>query len=101
MSMIVTWAPRPAAILAALMPTTPPPMITTSPGATPGTPPSSTPLPPHTYSRHLAPRCHERLRTGRDQGDAVLVRLDLLRHADEHRMSSKCGVELEKVSRER
>ena len=54
---MVTWAPRPAAILAALIPTTPPPMITTSPGATPGTPPSRIPLPPKTFSRYLAPSC--------------------------------------------
>jgi hypothetical protein len=57
MSRIVTCAPRPAAIFAALVPTTPPPMITTSPGATPGTPPSSTPLPPKIFSRYLAPCC--------------------------------------------
>ena len=39
------------------MPTTPPPMMTTDPGATPGTPPSSTPVPPKTFSRYLAPCC--------------------------------------------
>ena len=38
-----------------LIPTTPPPMITTSAGGTPGTPPSRTPLPPKTFSRYLAP----------------------------------------------
>ena len=32
-------------------------MITTSPGATPGTPPSRMPLPPNTFSRYLAPSC--------------------------------------------
>ena len=42
----LTRAPKPAAILAALIPTTPPPMISTLAGATPGTPPSSIPRPP-------------------------------------------------------
>ncbi|MNY24908.1 hypothetical protein D3C86_1586510 [compost metagenome] len=40
---------------AAWLPTTPPPRITTLPGATPGTPPSSTPRPPLAFSRQLAP----------------------------------------------
>ena len=30
-------------------------MISTSAGSTPGTPPSSTPLPPYTFSRYFAP----------------------------------------------
>ena len=42
----VTFAPMPAATLAALVPTVPPPTTTTFAGATPGTPPISTPLPP-------------------------------------------------------
>ena len=50
-SMIVTSAPMPAAIFAAFVPTTPPPMITTLAGGTPGTPPSSTPRPPFSFSR--------------------------------------------------
>ena len=40
-SITVTSAPMPSAIIAACVPTTPPPRITTLPGATPGTPPSS------------------------------------------------------------
>ncbi len=32
-------------------------MIRTSAGSTPGTPPSSIPLPPYTFSRYLAPSC--------------------------------------------
>src|SRR5207245_9291431 len=42
---------------AAFAPTTPPPMITTSAGNTPGTPPSRMPLPPYTFSRYFAPSC--------------------------------------------
>ncbi len=53
--MIVTRAPNPRAILAALVPTTPPPRMTTSPGGTPGTPASSTPRPPWGCSRKRAP----------------------------------------------
>src|SRR2546426_2817064 len=53
----VTRAPRPAAIFAAFAPTTPPPMISTSAGSTPGTPPSRIPLPPYTFSRYFAPSC--------------------------------------------
>ena len=50
-SRIVTRAPMPSAILAAFIPTTPPPMMITSAGGTPGTPPRSTPRPPLTRSR--------------------------------------------------
>src|SRR5690348_4773085 len=57
MSRIVTFAPSPAAIFAAFVPTTPPPRITTLPGATPGTPPSRMPRPPCSFSRYLAPSC--------------------------------------------
>ena len=45
-SRIVTLAPKPTAILAALIPTIPPPIIVTFPLLTPGTPPRSTPFPP-------------------------------------------------------
>jgi len=54
-SRIYTLAPRPQAILAALMPTIPPPSTTTLPGSTPGTPPNNTPWPPWDVSRYLAP----------------------------------------------
>ena len=57
MSSTTTFAPMPAAIFAELMPTTPPPRMTTFAGATPGTPPSSTPRPPYSFSRYLAPSC--------------------------------------------
>jgi len=50
-SRIVTSAPIPEAILAAFVPTTPPPMITTSAGGTPGTPGRSTPRPPLDFCR--------------------------------------------------
>ena len=43
-------APIPIAMWAAWVPTTPPPMTTTLAGSTPGTPPSSIPLPPLTFS---------------------------------------------------
>lgn len=54
-SRMVTWAPIPRAILAALVPTVPPPRITTLAGATPGTPPRRTPRPPLGFSRNWAP----------------------------------------------
>ena len=38
-----------------VLPATPPPMTSTLPGATPGTPPSSTPLPPLAFGRAKAP----------------------------------------------
>src|SRR6266446_5124384 len=56
-SMTVTVAPIPALMSAALLPATPPPRITTSAGGTPGTPPSSTPRPPFSFSRQRAPTC--------------------------------------------
>ena len=40
-----------------VVPTTPPPMITTLAAGTPGTPPSSTPRPPSGLSRTKAPAC--------------------------------------------
>ena len=55
--MTVTVAPIPALINAALVPATPPPSTTTSAGGTPGTPPSSTPRPPFSFSRQRAPTC--------------------------------------------
>ena len=55
MSRIRTLAPRPAATLAALEPTTPPPRMATSAGATPGTPESRMPRPSCGRSRYLAP----------------------------------------------
>ena len=55
--MTVTVAPIPALIRAAWLPATPPPRITTSAGGTPGTPPSSTPRPPFSFSRQRAPTC--------------------------------------------
>ena len=45
----------PTPISAAWLPATPPPMITMSAGGTPGTPPSSTPRPPFSFSRQRAP----------------------------------------------
>jgi hypothetical protein len=53
--MMTTLAPRPAATLAALVPTIPPPRTTTCAGATPGTPPSRMPRPIMGFSRYLAP----------------------------------------------
>ena len=53
--MTVTDASSPTAMRAALVPETPPPRITTLAGATPGTPPSSTPAPPCSFSRQWAP----------------------------------------------
>ena len=55
MSRIVTRAPIPAAILAALVPTTPPPRMTMLAGATPGTPLRRMPRPSMGRSRYLAP----------------------------------------------
>ncbi len=55
MSRMVTSAPMPTATLAALVPTTPPPMMVTRPRRTPGTPPRRMPLPPCAFSRHAAP----------------------------------------------
>src|SRR5437870_8211185 len=52
---MVTSAPRPVAMRAALTPDVPPPTTTTRPGKTPGTPPSKTPLPPLYLARKLAP----------------------------------------------
>ena len=46
-----TSAPRPAAIRAAFMPTTPPPSTNTRAGGTPGTPEISKPMPPLCFSR--------------------------------------------------
>ncbi len=48
-------APKPAAILAALAPTTPPPRMVMWAGSTPGTPPSRMPRPICGRSRYLAP----------------------------------------------
>jgi len=56
-STTVTVAPIPALISAAWLPATPPPRIMTSAGGTPGTPPSSTPRPPFSFSRQRAPTC--------------------------------------------
>jgi hypothetical protein len=55
LSSTVTRAPVPTAICSALVPTTPAPMITMWPAATPGTPPSSNPMPPFDFSRWAAP----------------------------------------------
>ena len=52
---MVTCAFMPIAMRAALMPTTPPPITSTSAGFTPGTPPSSTPEPPCAFSSACAP----------------------------------------------
>ncbi len=54
-STTVTCAPSPTAICVALVPATPPPRMTTRAGATPGTPPSSTPKPPFAFCRAVAP----------------------------------------------
>ena len=56
-SRTVTSAPIPAATRAAWVPTTPPPITATFPGATPGTPPSSTPRPPFAVCSVQAPTC--------------------------------------------
>ena len=53
----MTSAPIPAATRAAWVPTTPPPITTTFAGATPGTPPSSTPRPPFAFCSVQAPTC--------------------------------------------
>ena len=45
----------PAATATAFMPETPVPMMTTLAGATPETPPMTTPRPPSTRARHWAP----------------------------------------------
>src|SRR5437870_5634873 len=95
MSRMKTLAPRPAATLAALAPTTPPPKIVTFAGATPGTPPSKIRRPWNGRSRNSAPSwmlmlpatspiAREFLDPGGRHGDAVLVRFDFLRHADDH-----------------
>ena len=57
LSRIVTSACMPSAISAAFAPALPPPRMTTFAGATPGTPPSSLPMPPASFSRHFAPTC--------------------------------------------
>ncbi len=54
-SISTTFAPRPAATLAALVPTMPAPSTTTFAGGTPGTPPSRMPRPRIGFSRYLAP----------------------------------------------
>ena len=54
-SRIATAAPKPAATLAALAPTVPPPRIVIWAGCTPGTPPSRMPRPICGRSRYLAP----------------------------------------------
>ena len=56
-SSTVTLAPMPDAISAALVPATPPPRMTTLAAGTPGTPASSTPRPPFSFSRQRAPTC--------------------------------------------
>src|SRR3546814_20593875 len=58
-SRTITRAPMPTAMRAALYPTTPPPMITTSADGTPGTPPSKTPLPPCALSIPCPPAWHD------------------------------------------
>ena len=45
----------PSAMIAAFIPTTPPPITSTLPAATPGTPPSSSPRPPSGFSSMNAP----------------------------------------------
>ena len=45
-------APRPTAIFAAFVPTTPPPIIVTFPRETPGTPASRMPFPPLGFSKN-------------------------------------------------
>ena len=53
--MMTVRAPMPTATLAALVPTVPPPMMTTFAGGTPVTPPSRTPRPPLFFCRCVAP----------------------------------------------
>src|SRR3990172_6080471 len=55
LSSTVTSAPMPIAIFAAFIPTMPPPMTITLPGATPGTPESRMPLPPFAICSAQAP----------------------------------------------
>ena len=52
---MLTCAPKPAAIFAALNPNIPPPKTVTTAGSTPGTPLNYFPLPPILPSKHLAP----------------------------------------------
>src|SRR5574341_2228147 len=59
-SSTVTLAPIPTAILAALVPTIPPPRIVTRPRSTPGIPDRSTPLPPLVRCKYDAPTCTAR-----------------------------------------
>ena len=53
--MMTVRAPMPTATLAALVPTVPPPMMTTLAFGTPVTPPSRTPRPPLFFCRCVAP----------------------------------------------
>src|SRR5437870_670674 len=84
-------------------------MIRTSAGSTPGTPPSSIPLPPYTFSRYFAPSCtairlvrkprpaprallhehavpvaYQRLDSRRHQRHTMLGGFDLFGHSDNH-----------------
>src|SRR5439155_666553 len=108
----------------------PPPMTTTRPGATPGTPPSSKPRPPSGFSRKYAPAwaasrpaisltgagldgdvvsaLAELTRARRRERDAVLVGLDSLGDADLQaaspylaRVTRLASVEIQEQSRER
>src|SRR5260370_1112017 len=66
-------------------------MISTSAGRTPRTPPSRTPLPPHTFSNYFARSARQAARARRHERHAVLVRLDLLRDSDDHDSPLDCG----------
>ena len=101
------------AMVAALRPTTPPPRITTRPRRVPGTPPSSTPLPPRSFSRQrradlhghaagdLAHRAQQRKRAVVELdglvGDAGHLRLDEL--ARELRLGREVQVRVEDQAR--
>ena len=75
-SMMVTCAPMPSAILAALVPTIPPPRITTLAGATPGTPPSRMPRPPlllQVLCAHLHRHAPRHFAHGREQRQRAIA----------------------------
>src|SRR5438034_1126933 len=100
-SRIVTSAPRPVAIRAALMPAAPPPRTTTRPGKTPGTHrgmvleqrgaglgvfliPIAGARPSRPFDKHGMPALNQLIRRGGEQGHAVFLLLNFLGKADDH-----------------
>lgn len=78
-SRMVTWAPIPRAILAALVPTVPPPRITTLAGATPGTPRGGPPAPLGLLQElgpHLGGHPPRHLAHGDEEGEGAVGKLD-------------------------